>query len=667
MKRTWETRPTTSRSTSFNCREVAARVLPVLGICLACSGQAVLLNTVPKGANEGWMQVLAGVLSIGGAWLFGARARDLPGTLPRLEFPPTKASDSRFEAHRRWMMVWLTASIGLALLAIAMFMRDGENQFVRVIWLASLAALLLAPIRDLRFKLPRVAPQERVYLALLGAVLVAALITRAYNLTLLPYNLDGDFADVGLQARALANGQDQHIFAYGWAKVPMLGYLPPWLSMKLFGDGLAGLNASGVIEGLLVIVGAYLLGRDLFHARVGLFAAAALTISWAHLAASRQSSYIDPVLFLLFAVYLLLLGLRENRSWAVILSGILTALCVQMYYSGRLVVLVVAFVFLYLLVFRRPWFRERAQSVWLWVTAILVTLGPMLIVFANSPEGFMSRTRFVFIFLNPEAMRHMEGAYQVDSVWGVLLEQVRRTALLFHYYPDTGTQFGLQRPFLDPFLAPLLILGVGYALFHLRELRYVLLLSWLLAGIVLGSLIALDPPFWTRLMVLLPPTALLAARALDLIYAGVCRALAFPAQNRQLVMPAIVGVSILAVGIMNWNTYVAVKGTAATEVTRIGRYLDAQPPSVRGFLVSEKFAHDVRQLQFLAPDRLAANLKPSEAETGIPHISSPTLLILTDEQGGLVKRLIELYPGGSLETHLGNTPAEVAFYVFRLP
>ena len=58
--------------------------------------------------------------------------------------------------------------------------------------------------------------------------------------------------------------------------------------MKVFGDGLAGLNASGVIEGLLLIVGVYLLGRDLFHARVGLFAAAVLAISYAHLAASRR-------------------------------------------------------------------------------------------------------------------------------------------------------------------------------------------------------------------------------------------------------------------------------------------------------------------------------------------------------------------------------------------
>lgn len=644
----------------------ATRVLLILGIGLTFVGQAVLLITVRNSANEVWMQALAGVMLIAGACLFGARARESIVELPHFEFPPLNAAESRIVRRNRWMIAWLSASVGLALFTCAIFIQDGEIQLVRLLWLASLAALLMTPIRDVRFELPRIPAQERVYLALLGVLLVVACITRVYNLTLLPYNVDGDFADVGLQARALVNGQEQRIFAYGWAQVPMLGYLPEWLTMKLFGDGLTGLNASGVIEGLLIIVGIYYLGRDLFHARVGLFAAAALTISCAHLAASRQSSYIDPVLFVLYALYFLLIGLRGGRSWAITISGMLTALSVQMYYSGRLVVVVVAFIFLYLLVFRQPWMRMRWRLLLLWVLAVLITLGPMLILFTSSPDGFITRARFVFIF-NPDAIRHLEDAYHVDSFLGVLVEQARRTLLLFHYYSDTGTQFGFQRPFLDPFLALLFTLGMGYAAFHWKRFGEALLLGWIIAGLLLGSFLTLDPPFWTRLMILLPPIALLVACALDLLYAEVKRALAADGSDTRLLPAIIFGLLLAVIGIINWNTYVMVKGSSATEVTRIGRYLAAQPPNVRGFLVSDKFAYDVRQLRFLAPDRLVANLRPTEAEGGIVRIASPTLLILTDEQNALLQRLTQLYPGGSSETHVGNSPDEIAFYVFRLP
>jgi 4-amino-4-deoxy-L-arabinose transferase-like glycosyltransferase len=618
------------------------------------------------------MQALASILLLTGAWLFGAWAREPALMPPRLEFPPSTATAPPVLRHDRPSLAWLgmhvrlAVSLLLAVLACALFIRDGENQFLRLVWLASIAVLLIAPLNNIRVQLPRIAPQERVYVALLGVLLVITLVTRVYDLAELPYNVDGDFADVGLQARALASGQEQRIFAYGWAQVPMLGYLPAWLTLKLFGDSLVGLNASGVIEGLLLIVGVYLLGRDLFHARVGLFAAAVLTVSWAHLAASRQSSYIDPVLFLLFALYFLLLGLREGRSGAVILSGVLTALCIQMYYSGRLVGFIVAFLLLYLFLFRRAWLRERWSMVLLWVFAILITLGPMLFVFASSPDGFITRARFVFIF-NPDAIRHLEGAYHVDSVAGVLLEQARRTMFLFHYYPDTGTQFGLQRPYLDPILATLFTLGAGYAVLRRRWFGDALLLGWLILGMLLGSFLTLDPPFWTRLMILLPPTALLIARALDILYAELTRLIPSAGTHKPLLAAALSGIVLAGVGVMNWNTYVLVKGVHATEVTRIGRYLAAQPPSVRGFLVSEKFPYDVRQLQFIAPGRLVGGLQPAGAEGAIARVGSPTLLILTDEQAALAERLPVLYPGGSSETHLGNTPNEIAFFVFWLP
>jgi 4-amino-4-deoxy-L-arabinose transferase-like glycosyltransferase len=456
------------------------------------------------------------------------------------------------------------------------------------------------------------------------------------------------------------------IFSYGWASIPVLGYSPAWLSMRLFGDNLAGLNASGVLEGLLVIVGVYLLGRDLFHARVGLLAAALLTISYTHLAASRQAVYIDPVVFLVFAIYFLFVGLREDHRLAIVVSGLLTAFCALVYYPSRIIVFIVGAMLFYLLLFRRKWLWARGSAVLLWILAVLVTLGPMIVVFVQGFDAFMSRTREVFI-LSPDIVRHMQGVYHVNTIPAMLLEQAHRSVLIFHYYTDTSTQFGFARPFLDSFTAPLFTLGLGYALFHWRQFGHALVLTWTGLGVLIGCFLTSNPPFWARLMILLPPTILLAAVALSIIYEFANDGLARIDNRMTLLAPAATVLCLIVVGVLNWNTYVELKGTYATARTLIARYLEAQPSSARAYLVSQDFNYKDREFDFLVPGRLVGSLTPEQVQTELTPTGQPTLVILTPEQSTALQRLQQLFPNGSAETHTGNSPGEVAFYAFRLP
>ena len=435
--------------------------------------------------------------------------------------------------------------------------------------------------------------------------------------------------------------------------------------MKLFGDGLFGLNISGVIEGLLVIVGVYLLGRDLFHPRVGLFAAALLTISYAHLAASRQATYIDPVLFLVYSIYFLLLGLRAGRAWAIVLSGVLTALCLQVYFSGRVIIFILGFMLLFLWVFQRASLKSRGWALILWGMAFLIGLGPMLVVFGQNPNAFLSRSREVFI-LAPEVVRHEMGVYQVDTIPAMLLQQARRTVLMFHYYHDTGTQFGFLKPFLDPFTAILFTLGLGHAVFQARKLGNALMLAWILIGLILGSFLTANPPFWARMIILLPPVALLSALALDLIYQGLRHGLHAIGPKAAVFAPILTMLVISIVGFVNWNTYVSVKGTFATARTYIGRYLADQPASTKAYLVSNDFNFKDREFEFLAPGRLVASIPPDQLDDNLP-LPDGSIVILTAEQGPLVQMLQQLFANVFVETHAGNSPNEVAFYVVRMP
>jgi 4-amino-4-deoxy-L-arabinose transferase-like glycosyltransferase len=642
-------------------------LLVVAGFALALGGQAVLPSNAPA-QIEGLMQGIAGSMLFVGALLFGALMPSSPGLklIPRLEFTRGRVSKPVSKWRKPWTLCWLGASVVLAAAALGMFATTGETPTVIIIWLLSILALYVSQVTSVQISLPRVPPNERIYLVGLIVLLIVALITRAYQLTTLPYNLDGDFADVGLQARALATGEQQQIFTYGWASIPILGYLPSWLTMTIFGTGLTGLNASGVIEGLLIIIGVYLLGRDLFHARIGLFAAALLTISYTHLAASRQPCIIDPVFFILFTIYFLLVGLREGRGWALVTSGVLTALCLQMYYSGRLVVFIVAFILLYLFLFRRAWLWARLWCVFIWALAAIVALGPMLLVFIQGSDGFISRTREVFI-LNPDVVRHMQSVYLVDTVPDLLIQQARRTALLFNYYPDTSTHFALRRPFLDPFTGALFFLGVGCALFRYRRLGYAAVLGWGLLGIVVGCFLTVNPPFWPRLMILLPPTAFLAALALNQLYELTCRGLARVEERAVIIASTMVVLLIAGVGILNWSTYVEAKGAYANRASRIGRYLADQPSSTQAYLVSADLNYQEREFDFLARGRLITNLIPEQAEQEIATLDGTTLVIVTPEQNELLAHLEQQYQGETVKAIMGNSPDEVAFYVFQLP
>ena len=177
----------------------------------------------------------------------------------------------------RWSLAWLAIGLGGYAFAMGRFEGGGESRAVVWAWLIGIAALLISQWPSVSRSTMRVLPAERVYLLALAGLMVLALVMRVYRLTTLPLDLDGDFASHGLQARALATGQEPFLFKFGWANIPMIGFLPAALTMKVFGTGLAGLNAAGVIEGLGIILGVYLLGRQLAHPRVGLLAAALLT------------------------------------------------------------------------------------------------------------------------------------------------------------------------------------------------------------------------------------------------------------------------------------------------------------------------------------------------------------------------------------------------------
>jgi hypothetical protein len=631
---------------------------------VAFFGQMILQNLSPGSPELALGQLVAVVLFLLAIVLFGIGARPPLRARPRLEFESARGPGNA----GLWYLPksLLFAALAPAALAILLFLWQGETPAVIALWVAGLVAILLIQFLKVRFALPAGLVQEWPYLLALLLVLCLAVFTRVYRIDALPYNFDGDFASFGLEARALISGTQPQIFRFGWGPAPLLGALPGALGLLLFGDSLVGVRLTGLIPGVLSILGVYLLGRDFFNPRVGVMAAALTAASYVHLAASRQIHYMDPVGFLVFAVYFFILGLREERGWAIVGSGIATAMCL-VYFPGRLVLPVIAFVLAFLLLFHRRLLVRRSGWLVLWMVAGLVTLGPMNVVHIRHAQDLVSHTSGVFI-LNPEVVRHTMGGFKVNTLPAMLLEQARRSALMFHYYWNTDTQLGMRLPFLDPITAPLFTLGIGVAVLSLRRLGSALLLVWTFLGVLIGCFLTVNPPYWVRLLVLVPPTALLAALGLEGILRGLEKSWRPPTRTAQAIAITSVCLLLLWIGLRNWNVYVRETGTYATGPTRFARYMLEQPSSARGYILSTVgWNHRMREFDYLIPGRLVDDVTPEQVRAGLQPVGSPTLLILTPEQTELLEELPQLYPGGSLSTLPYNSPDSVGFHVYQLP
>ena len=169
---------------------------------------------------------------------------------------------------------------------------------------------------------------------------------------------------------------------------------------------------------------------------------------------------------------------------------------------------------------------------------------------------------------------------------------------------------------------------------------------------------------------LLPPAALLAGLALERLYTpAVDWAKQRQAPWVRTVLIAVLVAAFVVVGVQNWNTYVASKGSWAMTRTRIGRLLAETPPQTKAYLVSNPYGYDDRELEFLAPGRLVDDLSEETVRTGSIPVSTagPTLIVLTPNHASLVDVLRLRFPNGIARELPDNDPGSIGFDTFTIP
>ena len=550
-------------------------------------------------------------------------------------------------------LLLVLAAVGLGVAASFIFWQRGESAMVRWFWLGSMAALFIS---QLPLSFPELRPRvdrRRLGEAFLVLVVIAvAFFLRFHLLESIPHDFHGDMASHGLDARKLLEGDQRNIFGTMWAEIPTLAFIPAALSMGIFGNNLFGLRMTSVIGGTLTVLGLYLLVRELFEGRTGRrvapLAASLLSISYVHIHFSRIAEYMDPWPFALFSFYFLVRGLKRRKRLSFVASGLLLAACLQMYYSSRIVPVIMVVFLVYALLLRRDLLQGNWGGLVLLGLALLLGLGPMIPFYLRHPYNFIVRSRSVFLF-HPPVMEHLMGKYGVETVSAVVKEQLKRSLLMFHHSIDSSTQFGLAKPMLDPYTSPLLVLGMGYALRRFRRAGHALTVIWLLLILFIGGMLTNNAPFWPRLVGILPPATLLVALAVDRVWAQAER---MGGDTASGLMALFLVAGLIFVAVHNWQLYYnAVKDNARPRA-RIGRYLYKLDPDINACMISEPFHLSVREIAFLAYPRVTYDLPPDARGAALDGCPGPRrVFILTPNHLDVLPELQARYPGGVTQEH----------------
>lgn len=614
---------------------------------------------------------LAVGLLLAGAVLFAAAA---PGLAADAVRRPAAAADVAFDDHpTRWSRPLFVAALLSYGASAALYLLDGESAVVRAAWLAGIVLLAASQAPWGRARaLPGHWRRDWRSYGLPALLLLAAAFLRLYRLGELPQDLHGDMASHGLQALALLAGRVDGIVALGWADIPMTGFLPAAAMMRLSGDqGALGLGLASALGGVLSVWGLYVLLHETLGRRVALIGAALLAVSYTHIHFSRIAEYMDPVPFAIWALALLAIGLRRRQSLPFLLSGLFLAGASLMYYSGRVILVVVALFLLYLLLVDHRLLRaNRRGLLWLAVGAV-VGLGPMLPFFLLEPAGWLQRSREVWVF-NPPVLEHSRHKYGVETVAQIMGEQARRSLLMFNQSIDSSTQFGFPRPLVDPITGPLVVLGTAYALAHLRRWAAGLLAIALLTVVVVGSILTDNPPFWPRLVFVLAPAMGLAALAVDRAWQAVTNA--FGRETGRIVAIVVVG-GLLFVGLLNWTLYYQAASSNGRPRALVGRLVAMLPPDAAVCIVPDDdsgWIHgpEEREIAFFMGQRpgytVSLDAEGRIAEYPSPCLQAGAVWIVPGPRQSLLSEIQQRLPGSVTTAH-GRRPGELAFFAVRLP
>jgi hypothetical protein len=244
----------------------------------------------------------------------------------------------------------------------------------------------------------------------------------------------------------------------------------------------------------------------------------------------------------------------------------------------------------------------------------------------------------------------MQVATTGRSVGEIIFTQFTRTTLVFIASAAPGNFFNSPEPYLTVIGSVLFLLGMAYALAHLLEPRYFILVIWFWTVILFGGILTLNPPANTRLLMTTPAVALLLALGAYMILEYLQK---FNLIKQRVFTPTLVVLTLVLV-FQNVNYYMFTyrtrmyfqdaNGEYAMEVGEMAKslgssyqiYVLGQPRIFSGFPT----------LAFIAPDNPRSDLGAEALASLDLATGQQSAFFAIPENSSLLAEIGQKYPGG---------------------
>ncbi len=511
-------------------------------------------------------------------------------------------------------------------------------------------------------------PSRSLELVTVAGLAVLALLLRVPALGSVPYTLSGDEAWFGLTAREVLAGTLRNPFVTAHLSMPTLFYWPITWSMRLVGDNMAGLRLPSALAGAATVPVLYGFVRHFWGRRMAFISAAFLAAYDYHIHFSRLglNNIWDP-LFGLAGLWLLDEGLRSSggaRSRRFfLLAGLAMGLGLYFYTGARLVP-VLALLYAGFVWLRGHWKHSSAvparrilTGLGLTALALLVVAGPILSFALAHPDDWNARINQVGIVQSGWLAR--EPALTGKSTVQILAEQFLHAAGAFHVFPDRSDWFRTGRPLLGFAAAVFALLGMAWAALRWKERRSFLILTWFWAVIITGGMLTESPPSSQRLVMAVPPVAVLVAWGLDRTVSLAGRVVRLPRRWTHLAAGLLV-VALVAAGVRYYfadyspsRTYGSENGETAT---MIGHYLEQYGPETRAYLFGPpRIYWGFGSITFIAPAVQGQDVvEPLQAPPDFVDKTRPAVFLFLPERIDELAWVKQSFPGGALREVLDS-------------
>jgi 4-amino-4-deoxy-L-arabinose transferase-like glycosyltransferase len=529
-----------------------------------------------------------------------------------------------------------------------------------------------------------------VELAGVAALLLVALMVRAYNLEHIPANLGGDEGTWAMQGLAMLDGRLANPFATRWFAFPSMSFLVWGLSMRLFGETVAGVRAASALIGTASVLSTFLLARELWGRRLGpvgsgreamgggglgagriaWFAAGALAVGHYHIHFSRLAvNNIADSLFVTLSLYLLVRGLESDRSILFALAGAVIGVGWYGYFGARLVGIIAALYVIWRAVVENRFLAHHGHHLLILLGAALVVAAPLLLHYAVHPSALSEGVNRVGILTSGWLAREQEATGR--SATSLLLEQFWKSISAFNYTLDPTFWYKARIPLLDVVSGLFFVFGLIWCTARAHRSSNVLLLIWFWSALVTGWVMTENPPSSQRLVIAAPALALFVALGLDRLLHLTRYLLGLRCTLRcgiaGLVFVAMVGLNVGYYFFV--YTPSRVYGNPTAEMTtRLARYLARQNDECVVYLHGPPFVYwDFGTLRFMAWGITGVDVpSPDEGEAPEPDLSRGARFVFHPARADELSVVRARYPGGKARSAHSYADGELLYAMYEV-